>query len=339
VKKYIIIYTSIFCNLVVLLVTANAQTTMMGGKGLLRTFDAEPIEPGLLYISPYFLTFLDAEKNGSELAKDHTLNVGFTVGISNVFEIITQAVPYQDVQEGIWGPLGDTKVGLKFHPPSSGVMQFGLLSFAKFPTAPHHNVPFEPFSYDAFGWGLFGLMTFDFRSSSAAIPLKLHLNLGYMDHDANDRYFADEKDQLLFSAGMKFPIRTMIIYSEFSGEFFMNNTEHVPISQNSSRFTQGLRFIGPWHLVCDIAADIGLSNFMGDGERRHDPYLKRYASWKVIFGVSYHTTLFRYLSKDEKFEKRRQRLEAEKRNRVRQEREKASKDLEKIKKELKKKKP
>jgi len=340
VNKYIAIYISVFLVMFNLSTIVNAQTTMMGGKGLLRTFDAEPIDPGLLYVAPYFLTFLDPEKDASTLAKDHTLNIGFTVGISQVFEILAQLVPYQDVQKGIWGPPGDTRLGLKFHPPSDGVMQFGLLSYAKFPTARDHNVPFEPFSYDAFGWGLLGLLTFDLRSSSAVIPLKIHLNAGYLDHDANDRYFADKKDQLLFSAGIKFPIRTMILYSEFNGEFFINNTDHVPLSYNSMRFTQGLRFIGPWHLVCDIAADIGLSDFAGNEDQLQiDPFLKRYADWKVIVGVSYHTTLFRYLTKEEKFQKRRQRLEAEKLNRIRQEREKASKDLERIKKELEKKKP
>lgn len=319
--------------------SAVAQTTMMGGKGLLRAQDAEPIDPGLIYISSYVLTFLETVETKGSVTKDHTLNVGFTIGLSQLFEVVVQAVPYQDDQHGPWGPPGDTKLGLKFHPPAKRVVNFGLLSYVNFPTARKHNIKFEPFSCNAFGWGLLGLATFDFRNSAAALPLKLHLNLGYRDHDANDRYFSDEKDQLLFAAGFKFPIRTMILYSEFSGEIFLNNMEHVPISQNSVRFTQGLRFIGPWHIVCDIAGDISLSEFAGEKyEYELNPYLKRYAGWKIVFGITWHTTLFQYLSKEEKLERRRQREEEAKREQIRKEREKASRDLEKIKKDLERKK-
>lgn len=338
-KRGFVFWGTLLAFFGVLSTLSYAQTTMIGGKGLLRAQDAEPVEPGLIYVSPYVLTFLDVPEGSGIVVKDHTMNVGITVGLSQLFEVLAQVVPYQDDHAGPWGPPGDTKLGIKFHPPARYVMQFGLLAYASFPTARKHNVPFEPYSCNAFGWGLLGLATFDFRKASAALPLKIHLNLGYRDHDASDRYFADKKDQLLFAMGLKFPIRTMILYSEFSGEIFINNTEHVPISYNSMRFTQGLRFIGLWHLICDIAGDIGLSQFDGgEGQENIDPYLKRYADWKITFGVTWHTTLFRYLTKEEKLERKRQKEETAKRERIRKEREKASKELEKIKKDLEQKK-
>ena len=171
VKNFILL-AGILIIILSINVNSHAQTTMMGGKGLLRTFDAEPVAPGLLYVSPYVLTFLDIPEGSSSVTKDHTVNVGITVGLSRVLEIILQAVPYQDDQHGPWAPPGDTRVGLKFHPQGKRVTQFGLVGFVNLPTAEYHNIQYEPFSYDAVGWGLLGLCTLDFRNTSSSIPLK-----------------------------------------------------------------------------------------------------------------------------------------------------------------------
>ncbi len=318
----------------------HAQVTMNGSKGLLRIFDSETVYPGLLYINPSYLTYAKKSegKDGEEIgfAEDHTLSVGLTLGLSQSFEILAQVVPYQDDQKHIWGPPGDCKVGIKYHVPrKKGLLQFGLLGFATFPTAPAHNVRFEPFSVDKSGWGLIGVTTLDFKAATANIPLKILINVGYRDLDWQDRFFQDKKDQLIGGFGLKFPIRSSVLYSEFSGEIFINNSEQVAFNQNSLRFTQGVRFLGPWHLIVDIAGDIELGDRApSDAMLASNPFLKDYADWKVIVGATYQMTLFRYMTAEEKLARRQRQEEQNKLDSIRQKREKAAKELEEMKKNL-----
>ncbi len=321
-------------------VPSQAQVTMTGGKGLLRLFDSETVYPGLFYINPTYLAYAkkSESKDGEEVsfAEDHNLNLGLTLGLSQSFEIVAQLVPYQDDQKHIWGPNGDTRIGIKYHMPGKkGLLQFGLLGFATFPTAPEHNVRFEPFSVDKNSWGLVGITTLDFKAASANMPLKILINVGYRDLDWQDRFFHDKKDQLIGGFGLKFPIRSSVLYSEFSGEVFINNSDQVAFSQNSLRFTQGIRFLGPWHLIVDIAGDFELGDRApSDALLASNPFLKDYADWKFVVGASYQMTLFRYLTAEEKLARRQRQEEQNKLDSIRQKREKAAKELEEMKKNL-----
>jgi len=327
----ILVAVLLFCS------SAFSQVTMGGSKGLLRVYDAETVYPGILYINPFYLGYFTEKTGGS--AEDHNLNLSFTVGLSKLFEVFAHTVPYQDDQTHVWGPIGDTKLGLKFAVPNKGsIVKYGLVAFASFPTGVSHNVPYEPFSLDRYGWGLLGVMNIDLRNASATVPLKFSLNLGYRDHDWNDRYFADKKDQLLAGLGFKFPIRSSILYSEVTGELFINNTEEVPLSYNSIRFTQGIRFLGPWDLIVDFAADVDLSGYTIDGnnEVNESPFVKDYADWKVILGITYSTKLFTYLTPGEKLARKKQKEEQRKLESIRQQRQKVAKELEELRKNLEK---
>jgi hypothetical protein len=229
-------------------------------------------------------------------------------------------------------------VGLKFHVPTrSASMFFGLLGYVGFPTAKNHNVPYEPFSADAKGWALMGLWTVDLKNASSTFPLKISLNAGYRDHDWADRFFTDSKDQLLAGFGFKIPIRSSLLYSEVSGEFFTNNQENVAFNQNSYRFTQGFRFLGPGNLVFDLGADFELGRYVPTAEEvASKPYLKDYADWKIIFGISYRATLFKYVSAEEKLVKKRQQNDEEKMDSIKEKRGNVLKELEEIRRKLEK---
>ena len=317
---------------------AEAQVTIYGGKGLLRIQDAEPLTAGRLVINPSYLGFYTSEGNSS--AEDHNLNIGLSMGLSKKFELFAQLVPYQDDQKHVWGPVGDTRVGLKFHRPSPNrFFQWGILGFAKFPTAINHNVRFEPYSTNDPGWALMGLWNFDFKNTASAVPLKFSFNIGYMDHSWYDRYFSEKKDQLIGGFGFKFPIRSSILYSELSGELFINNTETVPMSYNSMRVTQGLRFVGPWDIVMDIAFDYGLNTKPTILEQsKHPEFIKRYADWKIVLGLSVRHTFFRVLTPEEKLIKQQKEEELRKMEAIRKKREKVSKELEEMREKLQEKK-
>ena len=315
--------------------TLTAQVSVGGGKGLLRIYDAETVYPGLLYINPFY-SFYGQEKD-SRYSEDHTLNLSFTLGLSNKFELFLHTVPYQDDQDHIWGPIGDTDIGLKYQVPKNGSpLQFALVGLVNFPTAINHNVQFEPYSSDGTGWTLFGVANLDMKNTSAAIPLKFSFNIGYRDHDMSDRFFAEKKDQLVGGFGLKFPVRSSILYSELTGEIFINNTDEVSFSENLIRFTQGIRFLGPSSLVFDLAADFELGGASNDARIIANEFIKDYADWKITLGATYRTTLFKHLTPQEKLARKQKQEENEKLNSIRQKREQVSKDLEELKKNLEK---
>jgi len=269
--------------------SASAQTTIYGGRGLMRVFSAEPLGRSQFFVNTYFQTFLDPSKRRDSLGKDHTLSFGFTIGLTHSLELTLLATPYQDDQDHVWGPPGDTHLGLKLALPlKAGGLTTGLRGFMVLPTAKKSNVPYEPYSSGKPGAGLQALMTIDLTQSFPLVPLKLYLNFGYMDHMLNDSFFTAEQDQYLVGAGIKFPIRSLVFHTEYTAEIFANNP-NVAFQENSSRISQGMKFLGPWDIIFDLAAEIGLDKPAGvAGKALY--YQKDYADWKVILGLNYQFT-------------------------------------------------
>ncbi|MBN2355799.1 hypothetical protein JXO59_06775 [candidate division KSB1 bacterium] len=327
-----------------------AQVTLHGGKGQLRVWDAEPVPAGHLYLSPFYSFYAekaDAHVIGDktaiigtkrELLEDHSVHLNFTIGLSHVFELLLHAVPYQDNQRDLWGPIGDTQIGVKVHiPKKTGLMQYGLLGLVRIPTAPRHNIPYESFSMDAYGWGLTGLVNFDLKNSTLQVPLKFCLNVGYRDHNWHDQFFRSRYDQLFCGLALKFPIRTFLFYSELTSEIFINNSEYISFSQNFHRFSQGFRFVGFNDFIFDIACDIRLGAPPPTAyEYKENPYLKAYADWKIILGASYRIHLFTYRTEEEKARLQQSKQEQKKLDEIRQQREKVLKDLEELRKQVEK---
>ena len=284
----------IFCLFLALSLPCYGQTTIYGGRGLMRIFTAEPIGRGQFFINTYFQTFLDPSKRNKSLGKDHTLSLGFTLGISRRAEICVSPVLYQDDQKHVWGPPGDMRVGLKYASPLSfGAFSTGLNFFVNIPIAKTPNVPFEPYSSGKFGGGLLGLLTVDMTDAFPVVPLKLYLNFGYVDHDFSGQPFTAEEDQYVIGAGLKFPIRSIVFYTEYTGEIFANNPI-VSRKENSTRLSQGLKILGPWNFIIDFAADLGLEkpatisiNPLDPLYKKYTDYKKDYADWKVTLGLNY----------------------------------------------------
>lgn len=279
------------CLALVLSLPCFSQTTIHGGRGLMRVFTAEPIGRGQFFINTYFQTFLDHSKRNQSLGKDHTLSLGFTLGISKRSEITVSPVLYQDDQKHVWGPPGDMRVGLKYATPLSiGAFSTGLNLFATIPIAKNHNVQYEPYSSGKFGGGLLGLVTVDMTDAFPLFPLKLYLNFGYMDHNFSGQPFTAEDDQYLIGAGLKFPIRSIVFYTEYTGEIFANNAA-VGRQENSTRVTQGLKILGPWNFIVDLVADLGLEKpASGLIDPLYAKYKKDYADWKVTLGLNYQVS-------------------------------------------------
>ncbi len=259
--------------------SASGQTTLTGGRGLLRVQSARTIQAGSFILNSFLLSYFNDDTQRS-LGDDHTWNLGLTYGLSDRLELTAQVVPYQDDQLHSWGPPGDTRLGIKWTTPWSGKrVQTGLQGFVRLPTAKNHNVPFEPFSSGKVAIGAMGLMSVDIPGS---VPVKLNINLGYLDHNIETFFSNESIDQILIGAGFKIPIRAIIFYSEYTAEVF--NTTAVDFRHNSMRLTHGFKFRVPFDLVLDVGADIGFSEKL----ERYPAPLHEYANWKIFAGLSYH---------------------------------------------------
>jgi len=308
------------------------QISLSGGKGLLRVTSAKPVRSGDLYINLFGSAYF--EKINNALSKEYHLTLSTNYGLTNFLELDIRFVLYQDDQRHIWGPIGDTEMGIKLGFPidTHKILFFGLRSYLILPTAPNHNVEFEPFSADHVGWTNIVCSTIDF-TEPIHYPLKLYFNFGYLDHNLQDNLFAAKIDQIFLGAGIKFPIKSTILFWEFTTEQFYNRPE-LSFRQNSMRSSQGIVFIGPFNTIVNLSCDVNLS--------KPTPttffYPKRLANWKIWFGVTNYVSLRRYFSKISEKRRREKELQEElkKQERIRAERKKAIEEMKKMQQILKK---
>lgn len=211
------------------------------------------------------------------------MSIGLTLGVGKSIELTGLITPYQDDQVTIWGPPGDSQLGLKFITPfSSHSIYSAVRVFANFPTAKKSNVPFEPYRSGELGIGGMGIITFDMTESFPLFALKANINFGYFDQNFRDELFNGPEDQYLLGIGFKFPVRSSILYTEYTAEIFANN--NVPFNQNPQRITEGLKVLGPWNLIIDFAFDFSVSK---KPKVIDYVFYKEYATWKAIVGINY----------------------------------------------------
>ncbi len=314
---------------------AHAQISINGGRGLFRVTSGETVNRGNLYVSTFGSLYL--KKSGSSLAKDYHGNMTFTYGLFSRIELDGQFVFYQDDQSHIWGPIGDTQIGLKLHIPiESRIIALGVGSKLVFPTAPNHNVPYEPFSADGVGWTPEGYMTLNL-TDLIQFPLKIYLNGGYMDHKLLDGLFANKIDETYEGFGFKFPIKNAIFYWELNARQFVHRLSEMALAENWAYSTQGIVFVGPKNLVMNVTLDWRLTH--DDPSTAFVP--KDYAKWKLWLGITKFIPLRKYAT--EMADRHRSRAEREsllkRQKQLKKERSKADEEIQRMKELLKKNNP
>jgi len=315
---------------------SKAQIGPSGGLGLLRVYSAETVLQGDLYLNAFGSTFL--KKVGNALAKDYTFSVSVTYGLLSFLELDSRFVLYQDDQKHLWGPIGDTEMGFKLKIPTGGqrIFHIALRNFIVLPTAVTPDPPYESFSSDGLAWSSNLCLTLDFSDVVPVLPFKIFLNAGYIDHDVRDRVFLSKKDQLLYGAGFKVSLLSMVFYSELNTEQFLNRRSELSFRENHIRWAQGLVFAGPLRTIWTLAVDWSLT--------RDDPNTKavpkEYADWKVYVGLTYHIPLQNYFSEIAAERERRKELERERKRqeKIREQRQRAQEELKRLEEILKKKK-
>ncbi|MDZ7721588.1 MAG: hypothetical protein U5R06_01875 [candidate division KSB1 bacterium] len=310
-----------------------AQVSIGGGKGLMRIYEADAIEYGRFYTSSVFQGYATQLNTESSLSELYTWHLGFSLGLPYATEVFLHVIPYHDDQRHIFAPPGDTKIGLK-HTLAQPTPLFSLAAagYLEAPTAAIHPIPFEPYSEDGLGWAMLTAASFNFKESNLNIPLKLSLNLGYKDHNISNDVFAGITDQLIGGLAVKYAVKKVLIYSELSGEYFFNKTD-LPASYNSVRYTQGVKFYGPYQILFDVAGDIDLSQSKRKAGNQSHRFYEDYADWRIMFGMTYSFHLF-YKKNIQELE--REQLKEQNINEIRRQRQDINKELEEYRKKLEK---
>jgi len=334
-KKLILLFSVVF--LLIFTTTSISQISYHGGKGLYKVLEADPIRATDIYFCANMSSFMREDPGSNVLTKYFNFNTNLTLGLANYLECFIDFRPHRDDQQNLYGTIGDTHLGLKYLTPlSTRVFKLGIAGGFKFPTAVIPNIPFEVFSTDKPAWSIKTLLSIDFLQITPTLPLKFNLNFGYFDHNIYDKYFYSEIDQLLFGTGFKYSFRSLHLYTEFSGEVFFNNPEQVAFNQNSMRVSQGIRFLGPWNNIINIAFNFSLTQY--DSLKNLDLFHKEYATWELKIGISHRFTVYKYFDKSAKLERKRREEERRKLEEIRKKRQNVKEDLKKMKKELDKKK-
>lgn len=310
-----------------------AQISLQGGRGLLRVQDAVLVQQGDLYLGGFGSAYL--EKAGSNsLNKDYHLSINATYGLTSFLELSNRFVAYQDDQQHLWGPIGDIEFGFKLKVPlgEQQIFNLGLRNYFIIPTGSNHNLPFEPFTSDHFGWSPGGAASIDLLDV-LYFPLKFYFNAGYIDRKLSDELFAAKIDQFFFGGGLKFSIKNLVFFWEYYTEQFSNRNE-VKFSENYQVSSQGLVFLGPRNLIITLATDINLAN--STDQTFFIP--KELAEWKLWVGVSKYFPLRGYLNEltDRKRREKEREEELRKQQLIREERISAEEELKRMQELLKK---
>ncbi|OQY29100.1 MAG: hypothetical protein B6244_05165 [Candidatus Cloacimonetes bacterium 4572_55] len=313
----------IFAGLLILFLVADPLSAqyMTHGKDLFRVQSAETIGQKVLslnfYQASHFRKDHDKDTEGGRVNSFTTVAVTGTYGLLKAVDLAVEFVPWQDdYTSAIWGPIGDTRIGLRY-----GIPQYfgknnyvGLTGFAVLPSADQHPIPFEPYSGSGASFGAKILYTWDAKPKNS--HLKLYGNAGYMKWNGDDDdnpIPLDNKDQILLGMGAKFSFRKVVLMAEYTRENFIE-TDSLASKEQSQRLSIGSRFPIPFGLTLDLGYEQSLSD-----DDPGTPLVADYHDWKIIASIK---KVF-FFNKEEQRRKRMLLLE-----RIRQEEEQRLKSLE-----------
>ncbi len=309
------------------------QIGLHGGRGLVRVQDALLVQKGDLYLGGFGSAFFKKGGSGG-LAKDYHFSVNATYGLANSVELTAQFVAYQDDQQHIWGPFGDTEIGLKMRIPlgERSIIGMSVQNQLIIPTGVNHNLPYEPFTSDNLSWKPGANLSLDL-TDVIYFPLKFYFNVGLIDRNLSDGFFAADIDQYYLGGGLKFSVKNVIFFWEYYTEQFSNRKD-ILFSENYQVSTQGFVFLGPYNLIFTLANDI---NLMKPSDLTFFKS-KKMADWKIWLGIAKYIPLRGYVN--EYAEKRRREKEREedlkKQQMIRQKRLSAEEELKQMRELLKK---
>ncbi len=286
--------------------TGFAQETS-GGDGLNYVHSARTIGKGYLnsYFHTRFFGKLGQSATSSAMYWDVQGAFALNYGLSDRIELQLLPIVYQDTNRGKPGyNIPDDlflkmKIGGLGNPESP--FRFGLMTFARIPTAKMHNIIFEPYSAGTAEAGFTGLMSYFGDASYPEDSYSVHLNLGYLFHnDAGNKLTDSPGDtisnksissEITYGFGVRYPFDKWDITVEFNGNAFLQKPPVTAYSrENYFYFTPGVRYKMLRWLNIDFAADLRMTPDKDQTDYTFLPHLPQtlpntWPDWRVHLAV------------------------------------------------------
>ena len=185
-------------------------------------------------------------------------------------------------------------------------MKFALQFDARFPTGSTHNIPLNPYSASAIGFGGTGLFSMSSNPPDSATALIWDVNLGYFNH--NDKGLvltnnpADTLDieassqQVMLGAALRVRGKKFGFFTEIYGAFFLQPPPaHAFSLENSLYVSPGFSYQFNPYIRIESSVDFLLlgkddetSYFVNDVELAEKPWetLPNYPDWRFNLGIN-----------------------------------------------------
>lgn len=288
-----------------------------GGDGLIYIRSAKVLSKGQLqfYTGTRFFGKI-AQFGGSGRA--FTLwNVqgksSLNYGVSNHLELFITPIFYQDtnnqkgnVLDGYGNAPDDIFLGMKiasFGPLESPFL-FGGQLYARIPSAPVHNIIYEPYSAGKLEIGLKALASYYSNVSFPDMSWSLHANLGYLNHNDVGVELTDNpadpvaqtmSSDLTMGLGIRYPAGTFDFSAEINARTFINRPPETAYSREFvSYLTTGVYYTPYRWLTFSMGIDLrlasgeDLSNYSGTS--LHAPPtadFPNYPGWRGVLGLKF----------------------------------------------------
>jgi outer membrane protein OmpA-like peptidoglycan-associated protein len=270
----------------------DAQSTLHGGKGLLRVYSSETIGNGnfcIHVLGSYFRPrILETEEDTLQSRQAGDLRYGLTYGLGERLELFVSGsylFEYQEGErEGSNHNLGDTQVGLKVAVPPMSFLQLGAVPFLRIDSGKDDEIIFRTdFTSNAIEYGFLATAAFILPDDIISPPFNVFLNGGihmFSEPKGATTFNAEEKDAALFGIGLEFPSRYIDFFMELTTRQLYNRDD-IDFSQNLFLLTPGIRVQMPKGISLLVATDFTVSR---DPD---DPGIHRpFPGWKIHLGLS-----------------------------------------------------
>ncbi len=223
-----------------------------GSRGFYRITDTKSDGYGMLSLSLHN-TFQRMDVGGTNFYQ-LGLNGGVTYApldwmefwVSPSYGVWTEDFGFGNMRTGFY----DTKFGLKASVIGIPVFKFGVMGLGNIHTLNDQFGLIPSTVTPGFGYGGGLLLGLDFKDVSIAAPFNLVFNVGYLGNTGTG-----VGDSLALGLGLELPAKTYAVTLEATTTQGTNSL--FDFTQNSVRFTPGIKFTFPFGVGLDLGLDIG----------------------------------------------------------------------------------
>ncbi len=171
----------------------------------------------------------------------------------------------------------------------------------RFPTGKKHNVIFEDYTAGKFEFGLTGILTYRYTSPQLKNDIRVHVNLGYWNHNDKGVYLSEVDPRELghvkhmsqsirYALGVEFPVEQLVYGLELYGMSWLQQPPTGASSRENYLYMNVSGHFNAHHRISIFAnADLRLSPGK-DTTTGFEPDFKgigNYPGWRLNIGLRY----------------------------------------------------